>query len=203
MVCESCANGGTTLISPVANKETGVDRSKNLTQHKCAVGGLHKVAHDSGDGETIYHCPFCGSGQVIARSDRSIECEFCHVNFTVQVQPQFPAFPQTIDGMPVQVPGMPGQIGMDPSGASGGMPGDPMGMPPVSPDQVDDEGEVPGEGEAEEQEEEEGDAPPWAKQSLRTSTGQALSPEEFVRHVAIRHAADSQAMAQRVKESRR
>lgn len=67
-----------------------------------------KVAHDSGDGVTIYHCPFDGSGQVIARSDNSVECQFCGVCFSVQVQPQFSAFPQTIDGQPVQVPGIPG-----------------------------------------------------------------------------------------------
>jgi hypothetical protein len=69
-----------------------------------------KIAHDSGDGETIYHCPFCGSGQVIARSDGTVECEFCHTAFTVQVQPEMPAFPQTINGMPVDVPGMPGAL---------------------------------------------------------------------------------------------
>ncbi len=63
------------------------------------------LAHDSGDSVTIFHCPFCGSGQVIARSDGSVECEFCHAAFTVQVQPEFSAFPQTIGGGPVDVPG--------------------------------------------------------------------------------------------------
>jgi len=69
--------------------------------------GLVKLAHDSGDGETIYHCPFCGSGQVVARSDGTTECEFCHNCFIVQVQPSQPEMPQTINGVPYQIPGMP------------------------------------------------------------------------------------------------
>lgn len=74
-----------------------------------------KTAHDSGDGMTVYHCFACGSGQVIARSDNSVECQFCGVCFSVQVQPQFSGFPQTIDGQPVQVPGIPGS-GAQPAG---------------------------------------------------------------------------------------
>lgn len=168
---------------------------------------MRKTAHDSGDGETIYHCPFCGSGQVIARSDRSVECEFCHTAFTVQVQPQFPAFPQTINGQPVQVPGMPGQIqagapvGGDPAGGDPGF--------PVDPDDVDEQGGVPGqepaEGDddsAEGQESEEGNAPPWAKKSLRTSTGALLPEEEYAHHLAIRHSRDRQTMATLIRAGR-
>jgi hypothetical protein len=176
---------------------------------------MRVVAHDSGDGETIYHCPFCGSGQVIARSDRTIECEFCHVNFTVQVQPQFPSFPQTIDGQPVQVPGMPGQVGVDPSGA--GMDPNAMAGAPVDPSQVDDQGDVPpqfGGGDeepengdddsAEGQEEEEDNAPPWAKNSYRTVRGDFLSEDEYVRHIALMAASPSERprVLTRVKASR-
>jgi hypothetical protein len=86
------------------------------------------VAHQSGDGVTIAHCPFCGSGQVIGRSDGNTECSFCNQSFLVRVQPMFSAFPQSIDGMPVQIPGMP------PPAAPGMMPGadpnDPNAMPP-------------------------------------------------------------------------
>ena len=67
-----------------------------------------KVAHDSGDGETIFHCPFCGAGQVVARSDGTAECGFCQTAFTVQVQPNMAAVPQTIDGVPHVHPDMPG-----------------------------------------------------------------------------------------------
>lgn len=86
------------------------------------------VAHQSGDGVTIAHCPFCGSGQVIGRSDGNTECSFCNQSFLVRVQPMFSAFPQSIDGMPVQIPGMPPPAapGMPP----GADPNDPNAMPP-------------------------------------------------------------------------
>lgn len=86
------------------------------------------VAHQSGDGVAICHCPFCGSGQVIGRSDGNTECSFCNQSFLVRVQPTYSAFPQSIDGMPVQIPGMPPptQPGMPP----GGDPNDPNAMPP-------------------------------------------------------------------------
>jgi predicted RNA-binding Zn-ribbon protein involved in translation (DUF1610 family) len=154
-----------------------------------------KIAHDSGDGATIFHCPFCGSGQVIARSDRTTECEYCHACFTVQVQPQFPAFPQTIDGQPMQVPGMPGQIGGPP-----GVPGaDPMagGMPPgqgpmggtddgpIPPGEED--GGTPGE---EPDEEDDSSAPPFTKGSMlhySTASGAILNFDHYVRHLAIKY----------------
>lgn len=106
------------------------------------------VAHQSGDGITICHCPFCGSGQVIGRSDGNTECSFCNQSFLVRVQPMFSAFPQTIDGMPVQIPGMPPPTmpGMPP----GGDPNDPNAMPPGA------DGAMPPEGG-----EDGGDAPPF------------------------------------------
>lgn len=113
---------------------------------------MRRLAHDSGDGQTIYHCPFCGSGQVIARSDNTVECEFCKTAFTVQVQPQFAAFPQTVNGMPMDVPGMPGQIG-----APDGM--DPMGGPPIDPSQVED----PDAGAMPPDQEQEPESPPWLR----------------------------------------
>lgn len=80
----------------------------NVT-HDCnaATAALH-VAHDSGDGSTIFHCPFCGSGQVVGGQDGTVTCDFCGNHFTVQVQPEFAAMPQTVDGTPYPMPGMPG-----------------------------------------------------------------------------------------------
>lgn len=154
------------------------------------------VAHDSGDGQTIYHCPFCGSGQVLARSDKTIECEFCHTSFTVQVQPEYSAFPQTMDGQPVQVPGMPGQIDepvgggpADPNAAP--MPGeDPNAVPgaegaatgqDVNQDGVDD-------GFEETQPAGTDNQPPWLKSGLRTTAGAVLPLDEYMRHLALKHA---------------
>lgn len=159
-----------------------------------------KQAHDSGDGETIYHCPFCGSGQVIARSDRTIECQFCHTCFTVQVQPEYPAFPQTINGVPVEVPGMPGQTGMDPSGAGGPAPQDPDmaaagGFPPA-------DGEAPAKDEGDDDKDDDG-GNPFAKGSmLRTQAGKTLPVEDYLAHLALRHTQDRPTTLEAVRARR-
>ncbi len=199
LVCQGCADA----VSHERVKEARVA----TTQH---------LAHDSGDGATIFHCPFCGSGQVIARSDRTTECEYCHACFTVQVQPQFPAFPQTgPDGMPMQVPGMPGQIGGPPAappGADGTMPPgqDPMGADPEGgafpPDGEDaeDGGAPPGE----DDQDSDGAPPPFAKGSslrLRTATGALLDFDHYVRHLAIKYTdpQERDAVLHRVREEQR
>lgn len=119
---------------------------------------LRRLGHNSGDGVTIMHCPFCGSGQVIASSDGTTECEYCGTCFNVTVQPMFPAYPQTIDGMPVQVPGMPPRTPMDPNAdpaADGGQ------FPPGA-----DQGEDPGAEEGEEDDGQDG-GNPFAKSSAK------------------------------------
>jgi hypothetical protein len=68
------------------------------------TGGLQRVAHGIGDLMAIRHCPRCGSGDVIGGSSGSTNCGFCHLDFTVMVQPQFSAMPQTVDGQPYQDP---------------------------------------------------------------------------------------------------
>jgi hypothetical protein len=209
-------------MSPWIPRERSGDRllckgCKQAEEHRQTTASagetmpIRTVAHDSGDGATIYHCPFCGSGQVIARSDRSVECEYCHTCFTVQVQPQFPAFPQTINGAPVQVPGMPGM--------PGGLPAqppavgeDPMADPMADPAMQGAPGEEgaggdPEDPEAQEgppQQDEESDAPPWAKgASLRTTAGARLDWDNYLRHLAIRHADDKDAAIERVRAERR
>ena len=184
--------------------------------------GMKKQAHDSGDGETIYHCPFCGSGQVIARSDRTIECEFCHTCFTVQVQPEFSAFPQTINGMPVQVPGMPGQSGVDPMGGADPM-ADPMGGgmnpdgTPMDPE-VDPMGggEFPPAGEdggdpAEQESEEEDDEGPPKKgkdggnpftSSLRGKAGKIMAFDDYLAHLAVTHTTNRERTIALIRERR-
>jgi hypothetical protein len=166
-------------------------------ERKEPVVATRKLAHDSGDGATIFHCPFCGSGQVIARSDRTTECEYCHTCFTVQVQPQFPAFPQTIDGMPMQVPGMPGQIGGPPAappGADGTMPPDQAGVGMDGTDGLPPDSEDGGAPEDEDEAQDDNDdAPPFAKGSAlatrhyRTASGHILNFNHYVRHLAIKH----------------
>lgn len=173
----------------------------------CAVG-IHKEGHDSGDGQTIYHCPFCGSGQVLARSDRTIECEFCHQAFTVQVQPEFSAFPQTVNGQPMDVPGMPGQVdaggGMDAGpvdpgavGADGSVmaPGDPTAADADAADE-DDEGQ-------DDEDDEDGGDNPFVSSLHRTASGAWLDEDDYIAHLAIKNSPNPKATAAAVKASRK
>lgn len=149
-----------------------------------------KLAHDSGDSQTVFHCPFCGSGQVIARSDGTTECEFCHSAFTVQVQPEFPAFPQTIDGVPVNVPGMPSN-----TEAGAPLPGtdDESDMPPGADGEQEDEGN-PAEGEDNE--------PAFLKGGFRTATGVMLNADSYLRHLAIACSPHPATTLDRIRERR-
>lgn len=148
--------------------------------------GIRVVAHDSGDGETIFHCPFCGSGQVLARSDGAVDCEFCQTAFTVQVQPQMPSFPQTIDGVPVDVPGMPngGQSANVPPGGAPPADGDPDAdsanpfAADGDPDGAggDDSGDDGSDGSDDDAG---GDGkPPWMKKS-------SLNEDHYMQHLAL------------------
>lgn len=210
--CDAHESDGRHRIE-VTNKDEVVGVKPIEGTAKAAV--LTKEGHDSGDGMTVFHCPFCGSGQVLARSDRTIECQFCHTAFTVQVQPVYPNFPQAIDGQPMDVPGMPGQVGGDPMG--GGMPpgADPMadgeedGSAPFGADDVGDDG-VPPTDEADADADDESDSGdssghgdnPFAKKTYRTARGAVLTETEYLHHIAIVTSPDPLATAAAIKISR-
>ena len=203
MLCDGCKTGeGRGMVSAIP---------------KAAV--LSKEGHDSGDGMTVFHCPFCGSGQVLARSDRTIECQFCHTAFTVQVQPVYPNFPQTVDGQPMQVPGMPGQAGPPPGGPPPGSPMEGMDTDPsepgapMDPAALGEDGQVPPTGEADEEADDEsgsGDSSghekskgnPFAKKTYLTHTGARLSGDEYANYLAIRTSDDPARTAALVKAAR-
>lgn len=164
-----------------------------------------RTAHDSGDSETVYHCPFCGSGQVIARNDGTIECEFCQACFTVQVQPQYPAFPQTINGMPVNVPGMGPQFpGEDPDGADAGQDAGQVGgqMPPGVGDAPPTDGPAqPGDDEDQPEDDGKDEGNPFAKKSMlyRTAQGKWLTEEQYLKHLAFATTHDRVTLAARIR----
>jgi hypothetical protein len=158
-----------------------------------------KVAHDPGDPLVTSHCPFCGAGQVVGRSDGTIGCYFCGQNYIVRVQPAFPGMPQ----MPMG-PGAPSDVGPDGGLVDPGMVG-PDGMP------MDDEGGLPpgeddGAGDAPPDEDappsgdgdEDEDAGPPPKSKKKAGLhgiavrryngleGQPLTEEQLLRHVAVR-----------------
>jgi hypothetical protein len=170
--------------------------------------GIVKLAHDSGNPEVVFHCPFCGSGQVIARSDGTIECGFDKACFTVQVQPRYPAFPQTINGVPMEVPGMgpqwPGQDDetMQAQQAAQGIDADdpdadgdddnPFASDDADPDADEDAEQEPTDSD--------GGGNPFAKKSFRTAHGGEVELGSFLRHVALEAARDRRAMLTRLKE---
>lgn len=149
--------------------------------------GARKVAHDSGDGETIYHCPFCGSGQVTGRSDGTAICGFCTMAFTVQVQPEYPSMPQTVNGQPVNDPSMPGD-------------------PTQRQDEVDVVGD-PDEGQENpfENNSQEG-APPKDNpftSGLRTARGVRVDEDDYLAHLALQVTPDRQRTLTEIRQVRR
>lgn len=172
----ACVNCGKTVKHKMDEcPSCGADYGweENLDYDGPPVTSSRKVAHDSGDGETIYHCPFCGSGQVVGGSDGTIECEFCQSHFTVQVQPDMPTMPQTVNGQPSNMPGMPGGPANPDAPAPEQQkpnPFDPADKPdpfdpstaPTSTDQAKkpDSGKPASGG---------GDKPPWLKGSAKTA----------------------------------
>lgn len=154
-----------------------------------------RTAHDPGDPLVTSHCPFCGSGQVVGRSDGTIGCDFCGQNYIVRVQPAFPGMPQ----MPMG-PGAPSDVGPDGGLMDPGMVG-PDGMPPdegmppgdpgEDPEAGGDGGFPPGGGDEEAPPDDEEDAPP-PKKSKKASRrylgaeGQVLTEDQLLRHVAVR-----------------
>ena len=163
------------------------------------AGALIKTAHGNMDGVTVFHCPFCGSGQVV-NSGTSIECTFCHSSFTVLVQPQFPMMPQTVDGQPY-TPGQ--QPGNDPTTPA----------PAAAPGGEDDEGSFGGDQLSEKlpddssgdaaggddsgnpfAKKDDSDKPPAPKESAVhaayiTEEGVVLSESAYMAHLAIKFTA--------------
>jgi hypothetical protein len=161
-----------------------------------------RLGHDSGDPQVIYHCPSCGSGQVIARSDGTVECGFCKMCFTVQVQPRYPAFPQTINGVPMEVPGMgptwPGQDDdqtMQAQDAAEGMPVDPDAE--EDPDAAEDP-QAPDAAPDDTTPEDSGN--PFAKKSFRSVNGTQLTEDQLLRHIALETAHDRARMARTLRQ---
>ena len=108
---------------------------RQVQARRNAQAVMQKVAHDPGDPQITSHCAFCGSGQIVGRSDGNIECEFCGMVYLVRVQPMF-------TGMPGQPMG--GGFGADSSVAPDlmapealGPDGAPMMSDDVPPDMLD------------------------------------------------------------------
>jgi len=172
-----------------------------------------RTAHDPGDPLVTSHCPFCGSGQVVGRSDGTIGCDFCGQNYIVRVQPAFPGMPQ----MPMG-PGAPSDTGpdgglLDPAMVGpDGMPADGEGPPPGDaaaeggPEGIPPDGEElpPGDDGGDDdtpfppKKDEKSGKGKNKKESARFRglEGQSLTEAQLVRHLAVRlSGADPRVMA--------
>jgi hypothetical protein len=179
------------------------------------TASLTKQAHDPGDPQVASHCPFCGSGAIVGRSDGTIACDMCGMNFLIRVQPAYPGMPQAAEGMGAptdagmgglgppmgdeMAPGEEPEMGPDgeplPPGEEGEEEGD--GAPPWAEGAEDEEG-PPG---AEQEAEEEGPPPPpkgkgKKKKGSRerlyaTLSGELLPEPAYIRHLAVLHSGGS------------
>lgn len=157
--------------------------------------GSRKTAHDSGDGMDLAHCPFCGSGGITGGADGTVSCEFCHKFFTVQVQPEFKAMPQTIDGQPYNIPGMPG--GGPDAGAAQDQRADDASQAQADGDPLPEEERDPNsdnpfaDGPPQDGPPKKKQPNPFAKGSLLiTAEGIALQPDAYLQHLALAYADD-------------
>jgi len=183
--------------------------AKTSARTPAKASSTPRIAHDMGDGETPLHCPMCGSGQTTARSDGGIDCGFCGKTYTVRVQPRFPATPQTINGMPVDMPGMPGvpitPVDLSPDPLDAGVvpaptatasePGagfSPAGIGGADGfSQAGSGGFFPA-----------GSDHAAVTSSYRTATGALLTEESYLAHLAITYAADKDAAVDAVRAAR-
>lgn len=183
-VCDSCY-AGAPLNPTYASQESAM-------QH---------LAHDSGDGADLSHCPFCGSGGIIGGHDGTVECQFCQRFFTVQVQPEFKSMPQTVNGQPYNVPGMPG--GGPDAGDTQGERADQIGdaqtdapaekkdsAPPFGGDGGGDKPKPPADAKPKN---------PFAAALLVTSDGTALPYDSYLQRLALEHAEDRERVLAQVK----
>lgn len=186
-----------------------------------------RIAHDPGDPLITSHCPFCGSGQVVGRSDGTISCDFCGQVYIVRVQPAFPGMPQMPNG-----PGAPSDIGPD----GGVLPPDaigpdglPVGGEEDLPPGAEEDAEGPPFGDEEDEEEgppedvsglpedaddggqDEGPPPPKKKgkskkesvKTYRGPDGQVMTEDQYVRHLGAALSGNDPAVLARLRAEAR
>lgn len=141
-----------------------------------------RLGHQMADPTVVAHCPFCGSGDVIARSDGSVECVFCSRYFSISEQPQYASLPGAQG--PLIDEGFDGEEPVD-------MVQEVLNEAPsfVAPQPNAPQKSVPQEGM---------DENAIAKGSvLRTSTGALLDEESYALHLALKYGEREAVLASR------
>jgi uncharacterized Zn finger protein (UPF0148 family) len=182
-VCPSCF--ATPKGGLVNARDPGTERSAPFPLR----ASLQTEAHDSSQDQTgVFHCPFCGGGQLVGGGNGSIDCTFCNTTFTVQKQPQFAGVPQTQNGL--QMPPPRDQQDRINDYANGQ---DPSVGPivPADPNAAQFDPGMSGK-------------PEVIVESYLTPQGVALDRESYLRHLAVAFAGnDREAVLAQVRASRR
>lgn len=165
-----------------------------------------KLAHGGGDDPTVHHCPMCGSGQVVARSDGTVECQFCKSVFEVTLQPQFSNMPQTDPETGLPIPGAEDEE--LPPGADPGVSADAEGVFVPPGDEADPMGGTDGVFVPPDQEAPVVEAPPKAARLtaantriFRSTKGDPLPEEWYIKHLAIVFADDRDMVLDTIRRS--
>ena len=135
-----------------------------------------RTAHGGGDQSKVYHCYSCGSGAVTAGSDGSVSCGYCQAVFSVKVHPQHPNMPQTVNGQPIDIPGVSPEEG---TGQGPDVPQDEALADPTGQDPTDAPQDAGGPS---------GGFSDADLEEFMTSTGQRLDRKHYVQHLALTEA---------------
>lgn len=149
------------------------------------TSGIEKVSHDmsSRDPLVVMHCCFCGSGQVVGRNDGSVECGFCQSVFTARIEPFYSGWPQTVNGIPQNIPLHPNELGDNAGGFE-------ENMNNTQPDRNDFGAGLGDEEDTEELDDEDEDFDFQRNSSLSTAFGGSVDEDAYIKHLAIRLAGE-------------
>lgn len=93
--------------------------------------------------KTLRCCPFCGSGDIIGNSDKTVTCGFCSNRFQIILEAPHPFMPSALDGVPgPEIVGPDGTSPLEEGNGVGAIPNDPNA--PFDP--MDPNAPVEGEG---------------------------------------------------------
>lgn len=141
----------------------------------CGEIQTQHVGHVSLDTQ-VRHCIFCGSGDVFARSDGTVQCDLCHRSFYASEQPLYSAMPSP-EYMGQEIGGQPPAPAPAPSFVP---------PPEASPPEMDSSSDPAKSGPPEPKDDDSKEDPFPKAGALLTSTGALLSEDEMARHLAYR-----------------
>src|SRR5690606_5313921 len=107
-------------VPPYASGTTSFNFFTYTTPHPSTANGIvgtgsvtAKTGHFSADPTVVSHCPFCGTGGIVGRSDGTIECTICTKAFVVMEQPLHTFMPSKDPGAAIKSDGQDPLAGED------------------------------------------------------------------------------------------